>query len=65
MSESGSGPLLKEKIPLSQSAAWSAQIRAMQAGDASGDWLDPAAKSEANNPDLIKTYPVRENLPVR
>ncbi|KAF4341226.1 triacylglycerol lipase [Fusarium beomiforme] len=55
----------KQTLPWTRRVAYNAQIRTIQAGLASLDWVTSFTKTSAHAPNIVKTYSVRHHLPVR
>ncbi|KAH7210212.1 Alpha/Beta hydrolase protein [Fusarium oxysporum] len=57
--------LVKESPPWTRRIAYNVQIRAIQATLTTIDWLGSFSRTSANAPNIVKTYNVRDHLPVR
>ncbi|SCV49522.1 related to triacylglycerol lipase [Fusarium fujikuroi] len=57
--------LVKGSPPWTRRIAYNVQIRAIQATLTTIDWLGSFSKTSANAPNIVKTYNVRDHLPVR
>ncbi|KAK0388895.1 hypothetical protein NLU13_2472 [Sarocladium strictum] len=65
MASHNTAPLVKPSLPWTQGLAFGLKVRAIQTAAATTELLGLHSRSPETEPDLVKTYSVRNHLPVR